>query len=226
MNFSAIFRTWINAVTQPNEEFYDNERRSPNATLGTAIIWIIIAAVISALIGAIGLFAGVSALSRTGIFEEILSDPEMPAEARMILETMLSGGGMAGLAGASLIASIIFAPIGFFIGTGITHLIASLFGGQGNFGRFAYLIAAFQAPIMIVSSLLGLVPFFGDCISALLGIYSLVLVYFSIKTEHQLTQGKSIMVILFPIILVFALAACGIIAALMMAGPELMQEFQ
>lgn len=218
MDIAGTFQTWINAVTQPNEEFYDSERRSPNATLGTAVIWIVIAAVVSGLVGALSLAIGLNALSNAGIFDEILSDPSIPQEARVLLEGFLSGGGLSGLAGGAVVAGIIWAPIGFLFGTGILHLIARLLGGQGNFGRFAYLNAAFQAPISIVSSLLGLVPFLGGCISGLLGIYSLVLAYFAIKTEHELTQGKSIMVLLIPIIVVFALVACVAIFAIMMAG--------
>lgn len=226
MDFSSMFRTWFSAISQPNEAFYDNERRSPNATLTTAIIWIVIAAVISAILGAIGLFAGFSALQGSGIFDEILSDPEIPPEFRMMAETFLSGGGMAGIAGASLIANVIWAPIGFIIGTGILHLIARLFSGQGNFGRFAYLTAAFQAPITVITSMLGLVPVLGGCISILLAIYSLVLTYFAIKTEHQLSQGRSIMVILVPIILMMALFACVVIGVVTMAGPGLLQDLQ
>lgn len=222
MDFSAMIQTWINAVTQPNEAFYDNERRSPNATLGTAIIWIVIAAVVSALVGALGLAIGLNALSNSGVFEEILSDPGIPDEARLVFEAFLSGGGMGGLAGGALVAGIIWAPIGFLIGTGIMHLIARLLGGQGDFGRFSYLVAAFQAPISIVSSLLGLVPFLGGCVSGLLGIYSIFLAYFAIKTEHQLTQGKSIMVLLIPLIIAVVLAVCvGIaVVTLVAAVPQ------
>lgn len=219
MDLSSMFQTWMNAVTQPNSEFYDNERRSPNATLGTAVIWVVIAAVASSIIGALGLFAGIGALQSSGIIEEILSDPEIPPEVRMMVEGFLSGGGMAGLGAASLIANVVLAPIFFIIITGIVHLIARLFGGQGDFGRFAYLNAAYQAPITILTSLLGLVPFLGSCISVLISLYSLVLAYFAIKTEHQLTQGRSIMVLLTPILLVVALVICfAVFVGVMAAG--------
>ncbi|MEM7124861.1 MAG: Yip1 family protein [Chloroflexota bacterium] len=220
MDFSAVFQTWLNAVTQPNEEFYDNERKSPNATLGTAIIWIVIAAIISAIVGVIGIFIGFGALSGSGIFDEILSDPEISSEVRVVMEAFLSGGGFAGLAGAGLVASIIFAPIGFLIGVGILHLIARLLGGQGDFGRYAYLNAAFQAPIQIVTSVLGLIPFLGGCVSFLLALYSLVLVYFATKTEHQLSQGRSIMVLLIPLIIGILLSACIVLAFISLAIPQ------
>ena len=77
---------------QPNEAFYENERHSPNATLSTAIIWIVIAAVISAVLGAVGLAIGFGALDTAGLMDDILSDPEIPPEARIIIEGFLSGG--------------------------------------------------------------------------------------------------------------------------------------
>ena len=48
---------------------------------------------------------------------------------------------------------IIVGPIGFLISVGVYHVIASILGGRGQFGSYAYLLATFGAPLMIVNSL-------------------------------------------------------------------------
>ena len=50
MDFSAIFQTWVKVLTQPNEQTFESEKASPNATLQTALIWVVGAAVVTALL--------------------------------------------------------------------------------------------------------------------------------------------------------------------------------
>lgn len=204
MDFSAMIQTWINAVTQPNEAFYDNERKSPNATLGTAIIWIVIAAIISGLLGGVQALIGMGGMNAAGM-DQMLAD--LPPETRQIFETMFSPQGLTSI----IIASVVITPIVWIIVMGILNLIARLLGGQGDFGRFAYLNAAYSAPIQVVSGLLGFVPFVGGCVSLLLFLYSLVLCYFTIKTEHQLSQGKSIATIVIMVVAFVSVIICGAI---------------
>jgi len=63
----------------------------------------------------------------------------------------------------------------------------------------------------ILTTLLSMVPFVG-CITPLISIYSLVLVYFATKTEHQMSSGRAIWVVLIPVLFVIGLAFCFIFA--------------
>ena len=49
MDFGGMFKTWLNVLTRPGEEVFEEERQSENATFATTFIWIAIAAVIAAI---------------------------------------------------------------------------------------------------------------------------------------------------------------------------------
>jgi hypothetical protein len=208
MDFAGMIQTWIKVVTRPGVEVFAEESRSPNATIVTALIWIVIAAVVSAIFGllqAAMLGAGMGGL------DAMMAEAGLPPEVT---------GQLAGLMGGGVgLSALIIVPIGFLIGVGITHLLAKLFGGDGPFGVFAYLVAAFQAPLGIASSIVGLVPFLGGCIGFLLSIYGIVLTYFAVKVNYNLPDGKAIAVVLIPFILVLLIAVCfAVLAAAMFAG--------
>lgn len=206
MDLNATIQSWMNVLTHPGEAVFAEERSRPQATIGTALIWIVIAAVISGILGWLQLQIF---LGSTGGIAAMIGQMNLPPDVAAEVNTMMSNGMMGALMGGSGLASIIITPIGFLIGTGILFLIARLFGGTGDFGRFAYLLAAIQAPISIVSAVLGFVPVLGGCVSGALGIYAIVLTYFAIKVEHALSDGKAIATLLLPLALVILLAICG-----------------
>lgn len=209
MNLSDVWQTWLKATTSPNDATFEELRRRPDATVTTAIIWMAIYGAISAVIGVIGGFMAMSTMS--SMIPQLISQLELsPAEAAQLEQMfrMFTGGGT-GLVGFASLANIVVAPLFFLIGVGIYHLIARVLGGSGDFGRFAYLNASFAAPLGILTTLIGLVPLVG-CISFLISIYSLVLVYFTVKVEHQLSSGRAIMVVLIPLLIVLVLMACFI----------------
>lgn len=206
MDFAAIWQTWLNVLTHPEEATFEQERIKPNANLSTALIYIIIGAVVSAILGFIGV--GLTLPNQMMMVQQMLAQAELPPEVKSQLGGLFTGGFMTGMAGVGGVASIIWAPIGFLIGVGILYLIARLLGGTGDFGNYAYLIATFQAPLTIAEALVGLVPFLGGCVVAILSIYGLVLTYFATKVAHNLTSGRAIAVILIPIGVAILLALC------------------
>ena len=215
MDINAIFQTWVNVLTHPNEQTFEAERDSPNATLQTAIIWILGAAVVTSILGFFqGLIFRGAALSGMQQFMDMAGMP--PDVARQM--GMVMGG--AAVAGVGSFVGIITAPIFFVIGVGIFHLIAKLLGGEGQFDKYAYLIATFQAPISIASSVLAFVPVLGGCIGLLVSIYSIVLAYFATKVNYGLSSGRAIVVVLVPVIVLFLLAICmgTLIAGLVIAN--------
>jgi hypothetical protein len=196
MDFAGMIQTWIRVLSGPKEETFEQEQASPNATLSTALIWTVIAAVAAAIFGFIqSLIFASSAQGMLGMISQMVNQ-------------MMGAGLFAGAGGAGAFAGIIITPIAFLIGVGIIHLIANLLGGRGDFGRFAYLAAAIQAPVSIISSLLGFIPVLGGCVALLISIYSIVLEYFAIKVSYKLTSGRAIAVIAIPLIAAFLLAMC------------------
>ena len=210
MDFAAIFQTWVNVLTHPNEQTFESEKASPNATLQTALIWIVGAAVITAILGVFQslIFRGTA---MTGM-QQIMNMADLPPDVAAQMNAAISGGAFAAMTGAGGFLGIILTPIFFLIGVGIFHLISKLLGGQGQFEKYAYLIATFQAPISIVSALLAFVPVLGGCVGALISIYSLVLAYFATKVNYGLTSGKALIVVLVPLILLLLVFGCIIFA--------------
>ncbi len=214
MDFAGMIQTWIAVLTKPGEEIFEQEQNSPRASLSTALIWIVIAAVVTAVLGFMqSLLFTPSTQQMTGMIEQM----NLPPESADLVGKMLAGGLLAGLSGVGAFLGIILTPIFFLIGTGIIHLIATMLRGQGDFGRFAYLSAAIQSPISIVTAFLGFVPVVGGCVVFLISIYSLVLYYFAVKVSYRLTSGRAIAVILIPVIAVFLIAACVAIAVTALA---------
>lgn len=208
MDFAGMIQTWRNVLTRPGVDVFLEERRSPNATVVTALIWIVISAVVTAIFG----FLQVAIMGASmGGLDTMFADAGLPPEVTGQLVGLMGGGAGFG--------ALILVPISFLISVGITHLLAKVFGGDGPFGIFAYLVAAFQAPLGIASALLGLIPFLGGCVSVLLSIYGLVLTYFAVKANYGLTDGKAIAVVLIPFLVVLFLAVCmAVVAGAMFAG--------
>lgn len=212
MNLSNVFQTWLNVLTHPNDETFVQEAEKPDANLTTALIWIVIAGVVTAILSFI---AGSLAMGAQGpLFQQIIDQMDLPPEASAQMNAMLSGGLMAGMMGAVSLMSIFTTPIFFLIGVGVLYLIARMLGGTGDFGKYAYLIAVFQAPLIMVQALLGLVPLLGGCIGLVATIYGFVLTYFATKVGHNLTAGKAMAVVLIPVGVLLALFSCIILAAM------------
>jgi hypothetical protein len=206
MDFAGWIDTWRRVLTQPGEPVFEQEKVNPNGSLQTALIWVVIAAVVAAIFGAIT--AALNLSSANAMLSQL--PPEIAAQMGPMLSMAAGGGGF---------WAIIMVPVFFLIGTFITHLVAKVLGGQGEYSRYAYLNASFQAPITMISSIVALIPFLGGCVGSLLGIYGLVLTYFAVKVNYSLSSGKAIAVVLIPIILVFILLICfGAFFASMLAG--------
>ena len=211
MDFRSMFQTWVNVLTKPGEAVFEAERQKASATLTTALVWIVLATLVTELFG----------LLQTQLFSSSLDGMEsmfelMPAEFRAQMEMLIDTGAFAGIMRAMNLGSIIIEPIFFIIGIGILHLVASVLGGQGQFGRYAYFNATFSAPLSIIGSLLGFVPVLGACVGFILPIYGWVLTYFATKAEYGLSDGRAIVVVLVPLIVVFVLIACVMVAVFSM----------
>ena len=205
MNLSETWQTWLHVITAPGEPTFETERQKPQATLTTALIWMLIAGVVAAILGFIQ--AAVAAGAAQGTIGQVIATADLPPETRAALEQLLNSGVLGILTGGASLTSIIMVPIGFLVSTAIYFVIAKLLGGTGDFGRYAYLNASFGAPLAILSSILSVIPFLG-CITIFLGLYQIVLTYYSTKVEHNLTSGRALIVVLLPLIVVLLLVFC------------------
>ncbi|MDE0632018.1 MAG: hypothetical protein OXH73_10985 [Caldilineaceae bacterium] len=59
---------------------------------------------------------------------------------------------------------VLLNPFYFLLSVGVRHLLAKAMGGQGGFGRYAYLFMMFGVPLTLLSLLLGFVPLIGPAV--------------------------------------------------------------
>jgi len=129
--------------------------------------------------------------------------------------TMSAYPGMAGspqstqiirsVSGVLPLSYIILTPLGFFIGTGIYHLIAKAFGGRGTFLAYCYSYLLFYVPLGIVALVLSMIPFL-NYLAFVVGIYEIVLLVFMTMAVHRLSGGKATLAVLTLPIAIIALA--------------------
>lgn len=199
MDFSRMFETWLNATTRPSEMTFEAELQKPQVSLGTAIIWIIIAAVVLAVLSAIG--AAIAGLLGTGssMMLMMLEQANLPPEVRAQLAASAATGGAT--VGSSFCGALIVAPIAFLIGSVIYFAVAKIFGGVGTFEQNTYILATFAAPLMVISGALSVIPFLGGCLSLFVSLYQIYLTYLAMKVTHRLSNGAAWMVALTPVVI-------------------------
>lgn len=209
MDVNTTIQSWLNVLTHPSEQTFSEEQTKPQANFTTAIIWMVITGAVSGIMG----WLAFRFLFATGNpFLPMIDQMDLPPEAAEQMRQMFSSGMMGAMAGGAGLSSILITPLFFLIGTGIFYLIGRLLGGNGDLGRYAYLLAAFQAPIGIINAVLGLIPLLGGCLSVVLTLYSLVLTYFATKVGLNLSSGKAIAVIVIPLGVVLLLMLCLILS--------------
>ena len=82
---------------------------------------------------------------------------------------------------------------------------------QQALSQVATLMTPVWSPVSIITAVLGLIPLIGSCLGALVGIYGLVLSFFAIKTNYRLGDGRAIVVLILPVLLLIALVFCGVV---------------
>ncbi len=211
-----FFQVWMDALTKPSESTFAEMAASPNAKATTAYLWIFIGYLI----------------------EFFLSSLVQGVAMRRVLEQYGNGGQFANGFGGGLITAICGAPIiavvatiFFAIGTAIIQWVAKMFGGKGNSGQLAYVLAAILAPFSIVAGVLGLlsaIPFIGLCFSiivAVAGLYILVLEIMAIKGVNQFGWGAAIGALFIPGLAIGFLCAC-LVGGLMLFGSAIENAFK
>ncbi|MBC8076760.1 MAG: YIP1 family protein [Chloroflexales bacterium] len=192
-------------LTRPNPSTFEEYERN---NLSWALIYISIAAVISAVLNTIA-FA-----IRPPIVNDQLGD--LPGGAAAFQPSLAS----------ALIGGLLGTIIVFLIYMGVVYLLGRAFGGTGEFGELAFGFSLFAAPLAIVNALVNIIAI-GPLafVTALIGLvllgYNLYLTYNSIQSGMNLPPRKALYVILtvlaigFVLACGFALLIGGLIAAVM-----------
>ena len=205
MSFSAMLQTWLSVLTKPGEDIFREIQEGPNATLQSATIWIIIATLISAVLGVVSSVTNSFVFAQMGDNIELALadiDPIVAAQIRTSLELSLPN------LASTFCVTLLVTPIAFFIGSVIYFAIAKLLGGLSDFERHTYVLAAISAPIMVVMAIVNIVPLLGACIGLLIWLYQLVLTYNAMKVSHNLGAGQAVLVTLSPFLIMTLFVCC------------------
>jgi hypothetical protein len=129
---------------------------------------------------------------------------EHPELARFL---PLMQGGM-GLV-LNLVLGPIFLAVGFFVWSGVLHLLQLLLGGGGRGFEATFRVVAYAS----TTNLIQIVPMCGGLIG---GIYGLVLAIIGLAAAHGDSKGKTAAAVLLPLVLCCCCAA--VVAALFMGS--------
>ncbi|MFH2021334.1 MAG: Yip1 family protein [archaeon] len=89
-----------------------------------------------------------------------------------------------------------------FVGVGIIHLLAKLFGGKAKFMELYR-----TNGIGYIAMWIAVIPFIGSTLAGLIGLWYIVVSVVILKAVHKLSTGKAVMVVLIPLIVAAIIAA-------------------
>jgi hypothetical protein len=202
-------QVWTKATLQPSVETYESLIRDPNAGVNRGILWVFLVTLVGFLLATLVQYFFLSLdISIFGLGESTAG---------------IFGSLWLQLICGAPIAAII-AVVGLIIWAGITHLIAAVLGGQGEFGDLVYGFAAFSAPISLVTMLLGSIPYIG-CLITLLGLYTVILTVIAIKAVYGFDWVRAIISALLIPILVFCFASVCVLSTIALLGDTISEVF-
>jgi hypothetical protein len=200
----AFYDVWMTVMLSQDVESYADVLKDPDAGIERAFVWMACAGVVNALVFPFLLFSNPQ-------FSELMAEPE--------IQNFASGLGVTAF---FTVVMLFFVPIisiiNLAINGAIQNFLAVLFGGNGYYSRTVYALAAYLAPLTIVTSLLSLIPLVGQCLGSLLGFYSIYLNIRALRAAHSISAGSAFGVLIAPGILLFIFACVIIFLVGGMAG--------
>ncbi|MBP1466580.1 YIP1 family protein [Candidatus Chloroploca sp. M-50] len=189
----------VGVLSRPSVATFEEYEKD---NLGWALIYSVLAGVINAIISGIQF----ALFPPTPVNPQDLGD--VPPELAELLGGMTTGAAAAPNIWASVIGAIVFTPLILLIAWGITFALGRAFGGDGKFGELAYNMSLFGAPITVIGSVFGLIPFLGGIAAFALFIYNLYLTYLAIQAGMNLPGNKALYVILIQFAIGIAIGLC------------------
>lgn len=197
--FQEMINGSVAVLTRPSVATFEEYEKN---NLGWALIYSLIAGMINAIISWIGSL----------VFpQQVVDIPSMEPGMATAQPNLF----------ALIFISLIGTTISLFIYWGIVYLLGRAFGGTGAFGELAYGFALFSAPLTVLGTLVGIIPFVGVFISFAVAIYNLYLTYLAIQSGMNLPANKALYVVLILLAIVVAIVLCiaiffaAVIAALL-----------
>jgi pilus assembly protein Flp/PilA len=196
--------TWTKALTQPSEAMYRQIANDPGATPRRAYTWIFVSSLIGYVIYTlIGSLFGTNAFVSMG--EEFFGS---------LICVVLFGAPIGAL----------LSVLGTMIGVGITQVIASALGGTGTYSKLVYAVAAYAAPIALITYLLNIIPYV-NCLTIPLGFYAIFLNITAVKAVNEFGWGKAIASSVVILAILLVVAAVIVIVVLALLGPAIGNVF-
>jgi hypothetical protein len=193
-------RVWFNVLTRPSTKTFEQILRDPQASPRRAYWWVFTSAIIGTVIQSV-LFRLVF---KAG-FEELGLQPT-PLICVPVVAAM--------------------AVLGIAINAGITQGAAGrLFGGKGTYGSLIYALAAWVAPIYLISSLIAGIPYF-QCFTIPLSIYGLVLGVIAVKAVNQFGWAQAVVSYIVVYVLVVMVVAGITICVVLFFGPSFIDQWE
>ncbi len=159
----------------------------------------------------------------TKVVEKVAKDHKSTTAGILIL---IIGGIISGIAEKDIVlitVTPIMVLITSFIGIGILHLIATLFGGKEEFiGLYRVLT---HASILNWISILNIIPPIKVIVTIVVSIWSIIVNYVAIMHIYKLSRVKTVFVILIPIIL-FLIIGVGIVSLILIVDPDILATIQ
>ncbi|HJZ49608.1 MAG TPA: Yip1 family protein [Roseiflexaceae bacterium] len=211
VTFQYMLNASLALVRRPAVATFEEYEKN---NLQWATIYVAIAAVLSAILGAIAF-----SIQRPYI-EQQLRNAQTQLGGQVDLTGALAGRSVVGAIFSGLLGTL----IGFFIFLGLVYLIGRAFGGTGSFGELAFDMSLFWAPLMVVRALISIIAIgplaiLTGLVSFAIAIYNLYLTYLAIQSGMNLPKNKALYVILiiFGIFLVIAVCVLVVFAAALAA---------
>jgi hypothetical protein len=192
--FGEIFSLWMK-VLQMDEPFFAAE--APRASNGNTLLALLIYGVVAVIFGLVQRAIGFRQLFLQRYFG---NSPSFNIPICLPL------------------VAIVLVPLGFYIGIGLIHLSAKIFGGKGSYSTLAYLMSLFSVPLGMVSTVLSLIPCLGGLLSLAVSIYSIVLAVRAIKVNYRLTTGKAVGAYFVPVAVIFVIVFLLVLVVIVIAA--------
>lgn len=188
-----FYTVWLTALFPLDIGAFSSVLDDPDGGTGRAFEWMAITGVITGLL--VPLF-----ILRDPDFSTLVNMPEF----RSLLGGMNPTTLMIILMAVMAVLSPILSILGLALNGAILNFLAMAFGGNGNFSRTVYAMAAFLAPASLLTSLFTLIPGL-QWVGALLGLYMSFLYVRALMAAHDLTTWGAIKTMLAPAVLLFVL---------------------
>jgi hypothetical protein len=198
----AFYEVWMTVLASFDIESYESVLNDPEAGSGRGFEWVAYAGIIS------GLLAPLTLINNPQ-FAELKSMPEFNS----LVGNMSSASLLVVMALVLALVTPILSVISLAINGGIQNVLAGFFGGNGYYGRTVYALSAYLAPMTILVALLGIVPGVGQCLTSLLGLYSIVLNVRALRAAHSISTWQAIGVLFAPGIILLILGCLILVVA-------------